>query len=117
MGAPAKPVLVIARRCGRLANRLVLFANLGAFAEEHGFRLINFTFHSYAHLFESTCRDIYCQYPPSSRPSVFDRLPGVAPVIRGSRVFYHATRLTASLNERRPLIGGRMVTFREPHGG
>src|SRR5215831_1191659 len=116
MGSERRPTLVIAARCGRLANRLVLFANFAAFAEEHDYRLLNFTFHSYAHLFESTRRDVYCQYPPPSRPSLFDRLPGVASLIRGSRIFYHITRMAGVLNERWSLFGNRILTFREVHG-
>ena len=111
-----RPVVVVAGRCGRLANRLILFANLVAFVQEHGFRLINFTFHSYAHLFESTSRDIYCQYPPPDRPGYFDRVPGLASVIRGSRIFYHLTRASGAVNERWPLLGQRVFTYREPHG-
>ena len=116
MGAERRPVLVIAARCGRLANRLVLFANVIAFAQEHGFRLINFTFHSYAHLFESTRHDIYCQHPPPARPGLFDRLPGVSAAIRTTRLFYHVTRAAGVLNGYCPLWGERVLTFREPHG-
>jgi hypothetical protein len=109
-------VLVIAGRCGRLANRLVLFANLMAFAHEHGFRLINFTFHSYAHLFENTSGDIYCQYPPPARPGLLDRVPGLAAAIRGSRVFYHLARGAGVVIERWPFLGPGVFTYREPHG-
>jgi hypothetical protein len=116
MRAVRRPVLVIAARSGRLANRLILFANFIAFAEEHRYRLINFTFHSYAHLFESTCHDIYCQYPPPSRRSWFDRLPGLATLIRGSRLFYNLTRSAGALNDRWPVWGNKVLTFREPHG-
>jgi hypothetical protein len=116
MGAERRPILVIGARCGRLANRLILFANFAAFAEEHDWRLINFTFHSYAHLFDSTSRDVYCQYPPPSRTSWVDRLPGLAALIRQSRVFYHITRMTGVLNERWSLFGKRVLTFREAHG-
>jgi len=69
-------LFTIAGRCGRLGNRLIIFAQFIAFAEEHGHRLINFTFHSYAGFFESTRRDIYCQYPRASRTSWLDAIPG-----------------------------------------
>lgn len=114
-GADSK-LLVIALRCGRLANRLVLFANFIALAQEQGHRLINFTFHSYAHLFESTRRDIYCRYPPAVRRSLWDVIPGLASAIRKSRIFYHAVRGAGTLNERLPLLGAKVVTLREPRG-
>jgi hypothetical protein len=59
--------LVIAFRTGRLGNRLVLFAHVIGFAAEHGCRVVNFAFHSYAHLFENTRRDLYCRYPVAPR--------------------------------------------------
>ena len=34
---PQRKWLVVALRTGRLANRIVLFANVIAFAEEHGY--------------------------------------------------------------------------------
>src|SRR2546422_169955 len=89
--APADPKLfIIAGRCGRMANRLVLFANFIALAEEQGHRLINPTFHSYAELFQATSRDIYCQYPITNRKSLFDIVPGAACAIRSTRIFFHA---------------------------
>ena len=49
MTPPKKPKLfTIGLRCGRLANRMILFANFVALAEEQGHRLINFTFHMMA---------------------------------------------------------------------
>ena len=109
-------LLVIARRCGRLANRLVLFSNIIAFAEERGYRVINFTFHSYAGLFEATRRDIYCQYPIAKCKSWLDVIPGVACAVRKTRVFYHAVRAASLLNERCPVFGRSVVTLRENPG-
>src|SRR5439155_18260719 len=109
--SPAQPLcadsklFVISLRCGRLGNRLILFANFIALAEEQGHRVINFTFHSYAHLFESTRRDIYCQYPAPTQRSCLDAIPGLAGGIRGTRLFYHATRAGSLLNERLPILG------------
>lgn len=54
---PDRKFFIVALRCGRLANRLILFANLIALAEEQRHRLINSTFHSYARFFKTTCRD------------------------------------------------------------
>ena len=109
-------LFVIARRCGRLANRLVLFANIIAFAEEQGHRVINFTFHSYAGLFEATRRDIYCQYPVAKRKSWLDVIPGVAYTVRKTRIFYHAVRAASMLNECCPILGRSVVTLRENPG-
>jgi len=52
-------LFTIGLRCGRLANRLILFANFVGLAEEQGHRLINFTFHSYSEFFEGTRGNIY----------------------------------------------------------
>jgi hypothetical protein len=109
-------LFVLALRTGRLANRLVLFANFIAFAEEHGHRLANVTFHSYAHLFETTRRDIYCRYPVAKRRSVFDLLPGAASLIRKTRIFYHATRVACVTNDRLKLFGNKVTTLLEIKG-
>jgi hypothetical protein len=110
-GSPcADPKLfLIALRAGRLANRLVLFANVIALAEEQHHRLINFTFHSYAKVFETTRRDVYCQYPVRQRRSLFDVVPGLAGAIRGTRIFYRATRTACVLNERFPICGKKVM--------
>jgi hypothetical protein len=104
---------VIALRCGRLANRLVLFANFIALAEEEGHQVTNVTFHSYAHLFQSTRHNIYCQYPVPDRRSLFDVLPGASRTLRALRVFPLAARLASRLNERLPMFGDAVVTLRE----
>ena len=117
LGLPAQNKLfVIGLRCGRLGNRLILFANLIAYAAEHGDRVANVTFHSYAHLFETTRRDIYCRYPVARRRSVWDMIPGAARAIRWTRMFYHAVRASSVLNERYPIFGRRVVTVREQAG-
>ena len=89
-------LIVIAGRYGRLANRIVLLATFVAWAEEQGYRLLNPTFHSYAHLFDATRKNIYCQYPRPGRRSWFDVIPGLAPTIRKTRIFTHIAK-TASL--------------------
>lgn len=104
---------VISLRTGRLANRLVLFANFIGYAAEHGHRVSNVTFHSYAHLFETTRKDIYCRYPIPRLRSVLDRLPGVAAALRKTRLLYNAARYGGALNERLPLLGKKCVTIRE----
>jgi hypothetical protein len=113
---PGHPLILVSLRCGRLANRLVLFANFIAFAEEYGCRLANVTFHSYAHLYETTRRDLYCRYPIAARVSLWDRLPFVPQAIRRTRLFYHAVRGGSVLNERLPLLAPRVVTLRTIRG-
>jgi len=106
-------LLVVALRCGRLGNRLLIFAHFMALAEEQGHHLINFTFHSYAHLFETTRRDIYCQYPMPNRRSVFDVVPGAAAAIRKTRIFYQVVRNACRLHDRLPIFGKSVVTLHE----
>jgi len=84
-----------------------------ALAAEQGHRLINFTFHSYAHLIEATRREIYCQYPPPQRRSVFDLVPGAAAAIRKTRIFYQAVRTACRLQQRVPVFGKSVVTLTE----
>lgn len=114
--AEASKLLVVGLRCGRLGNRIVLFANLIAFAAEHGYSLINFSFHSYATFFETTQRDLYCRFPVAPRRSLLDRIPGAAGLIRGTRLFYHLTRATSVLNQQLQPFGDRVVTLREGGG-
>jgi len=109
-------LFAISMRCGRLANRMVLFANFIAFAEEHGYRVSNVTFHSYSPLFRETAPDIYCRYPLPLQRSLWDMLPGAAPVIRTTRIFYHVFRLLSRLNERLRPFGRKVVTLRELPG-
>jgi len=106
-------ILVVAFRTGRLGNRLILFANVIGFAAEHGYRVVNVAFHSYAHLFENTRRDIYCRYPIARRRSLFDVIPGVAPAIRKTRIFYQLIRYASVWNYHFPIFGQRVFTLRE----
>jgi hypothetical protein len=114
MMPPKKPKLfTIGSRCGRLANRLFVFAKFVALAEEHGHHLVNFSFHSYSELFEGTRGNIYCRYPRPQRRSWMDVVPGVAAALRKTRICYHLTRYACVLNERYPVFGRAMVTVRE----
>lgn len=114
VAAPVDPkVLVIARRMGRLANRLVQFATFAAFAEEHGHQLTNVSFHSYAEWFAATRGNIYCRYPVPGRRSWFDAIPGLNPLIRHTRVLYHLTRCASDVVERVPLLSPRVFTWRD----
>jgi hypothetical protein len=105
--------LVIGLRTGRLGNRLVLFANIIGFAAEHGYGVVNVAFHSYAHFFENTRRDIYCRYPVARHRSWFDRLPGAAPAIRKTRIFYQCIHQASKWNDRFPILGKSVFTLRE----
>jgi len=114
MAGTAK-TFVIASRSGRMANRLVLFANFLAFAEERGHRVVNFSFHSYADLFEKTRSDVFCQYPVPERSSLLDLAP-VAGFLKKTRLPYQTVRGLNWLNRRLPLAGDRLVTLREEPG-
>src|SRR5258706_3170608 len=109
-------IFTIGLRCGRLANRLILFANFVALAEEQGHRLINFTFHTYSELFEGTRGNVYCRYPAPKLRSWMDIVPGVAIAIRKTRILYHVTRYTSQLNEHFPVFGDAAVTLHELSG-
>ena len=56
-------MVVVASKYGQLGNRLFVFANLVAAAEEHGFVVWNPSFDEYAPLFPATARDPLCAYP------------------------------------------------------
>jgi hypothetical protein len=109
-------LIVISLRSGRLANRLTLFAHFIAMAEEQGHHLINFAFHSYAHLFETTRRDIYCRYPVAGRRSWLDVVPGVAAALRKTRICYQMVCYGSIWNEYLPIFGRKVVTLREKPG-
>jgi len=106
-------LFVISLRSGRLANRLTLFAQFIALAEEQGHRIVNFAFHSYAHLFETTRRDIYCRYPVAERRSWLDVVPGVAAALRKTRICYQIVCYASIWNEHLPIFGKQVVTLRE----
>ncbi|MDD5138661.1 MAG: alpha-1,2-fucosyltransferase [Verrucomicrobiales bacterium] len=109
-------LFTIGRRCGRLANRLIIFANFIALAEEQGDRVINYTFHSYSDLFEATRENVHCAYPVPKKKSWLDRIPGVGAAIRKTRIFYHFTRYASVLIDRFPILGRKVVTLCETEG-
>ena len=53
-------LLTVGLRCGRKANRI-----------------INFTLHSYADLFEGMRKNLYCEYPAPKRKHWFTKIPAV----------------------------------------
>src|SRR5260370_42496860 len=109
-------LFTIGRRCGRLANRLIIFANFIALAEEQEDRVINYTFHSYSDLFEATRENLHCAYPVPKQKSWLDQIPGAGAAIRKTRTFYHLTRYASVLNQRFPVFGNRVLTLRELKG-
>ena len=117
MSAADRKTLIVAFRTGRLGNRLTLFANVIGFAAEHGYRVINPAFHTYAHLFENTGRDIYCRFPVALRRSLLDVLPGVAPAIRKTRILYQMVRHASVFNYHFPILGRKIFTLRETAAG
>jgi Glycosyl transferase family 11 len=75
-------VIVIARKVGRLANRIKLFAHFIGAAVEHGLVVYNPAFVTYAQLFPATARDLLCRFPPRRR---LPPVPGArASVYRGT---------------------------------
>src|SRR5581483_10830025 len=106
-------LFIIARRCGRLANRLVLFANFIGLAKEQGHRVINIPFHSYANLFETTRRDLYCAWPVAPRKRKLDLVPGMGEALRRTRLLLHLVRAASAFNESVPLLGPGVLTLRE----
>jgi hypothetical protein len=109
-------LFTIGLRCGRLANRLIIFANFIALAEEQGHRVINYTFHSYSDLFEATRANLSCAYPVPKRKSWLDIIPGAGAAIRKTRIFYHLTRYAGVLNQHFPIFGKTVVTLCEWEG-
>jgi len=78
--------IIIAKRCGRLANRLVLFANVIAFAEEYSFRVINFTFQGFAHFFTGTFDTIKCAFPREGKETCGTLVKLIRSTINGVRL-------------------------------
>jgi hypothetical protein len=79
-------VIVIAKKVGRLANRMLLFAHFVAAAAEHGLVVVNPAFGAYAHYFPATARDLLCRFParravpspPGSRQLLYYAAAGAA---------------------------------------
>jgi len=89
--------LMISFRCGRLGNRLILFANFIAFAQENGIRVGNPTFQTYADSFEGTRQNFWCQFPP---PPKSRWASWVTKPFRMLRLMHHLVRYGALANEK-----------------
>jgi hypothetical protein len=111
-----RKVFVIAKRCGRLANRLTISAHFMAYAEEYGHRVVNVAFHSYAHLFPATRDDLWCRYPARAGRGWWPGRPAVAAVVRRCRLGLHAARLAAVFQDRTGLLGASVKTIHETKG-
>jgi hypothetical protein len=101
--------IIVARRFGRMANRLVVFANLIALAEDRDCRIINPTFHSYSSHFANLCRNFYCAYPMPTRVSVFDRISLAGDAVRNMRGLHHMTRAAVALAKRGIIPGAKVA--------
>jgi hypothetical protein len=97
-------IVIEAPRAARLANRLVLFANFIAAAEEHGLTVLNPTFSAYAKYFPVPARDLLCRYPPRTLAPV----PGARGILEAITV-RRGIQLDGWLRRRRS--GGRIVTL------
>ena len=96
-------MIVIAKKVGRLANRLVLFSHFIAAAAEHGFVVLNPAFLTYAHYFPATARDLLCRFP-SGR---------AVPAVPGSRrLLYLAAKAAAEMLYRRQQGGNDVGLIR-----
>ncbi|TQD23846.1 alpha-1,2-fucosyltransferase [Methanolobus vulcani] len=56
-------MIVIAKKYGRLGNRLILFAHFIAFGIEHNVKIANPSFGDYAEHFQNISDDLFCRYP------------------------------------------------------
>jgi hypothetical protein len=89
-----RTVVVIARRVGRLANRLLLYAHFIGAALEHGFVVVNPSLHPYARYFPATARDLLCRFPPGRRlpPLPFTRRPTYRAAVVAGAGLHHLQR-------------------------
>jgi hypothetical protein len=55
--------LIIWSKQGQLANRIIYFAHIIAFAHEYGFKVVNLTFYDYSKYFNELNDDFLCRYP------------------------------------------------------
>lgn len=77
-------MVVIGKKVGRLANRLLLFSHFIATAVEHGFTVMDPALEPYSRYFPATAGDLLCRFPPARMP-----MPAIGFTTR--RLFYLAT--------------------------
>lgn len=85
----ARPTIVIARKVGRLANRILLFSHFVAASVEHGFVVWNPAFFTYASNFPATAGDALPRFPPNPHP--------VPPLPGAPRLLYAVAKSVADL--------------------
>lgn len=108
--------LVVALRTGRLANRIVHFANVIAFAEERGYRVLNPAFQTYAALFESTRDTLLCPYPPPPPRHLSRGRNAVYSTLRFTRLLYHTAFQLARFVNRVPRLAPWIRGIESPIG-
>ena len=88
MAQPGRPLLVISRRIGRLANHLLIYSHCIGAGLEHGFDVANPVMGKYADYFPN-CRDLFCRFPATRTPPAFGR-PGRETVVRAAEYYARA---------------------------
>jgi hypothetical protein len=111
--AGSKTILV-ARRCGRLANRLVLAANIMAFAQDRAWQVYDPTLYTYAEYFEQLRDNVFYRFPAPEVPRRWAKL--AHPLMR-TKCGYHVVRHTSHLVERVPGLSSLACTISEPADG
>lgn len=106
-------LIIIAKRIGQLGNRLTLFANFIAFAEEYGYHVVNAAFYDDAKFFDATLRDVLSRYPVTEQSNTISVMSKVASTIRKSQIIYQTTKSIARLHEKFPIFGEHIVTLRD----
>lgn len=99
--AHGNALIVIAKRVGRLANRMLLFSHLIAAAQEHGFSVLNPAFEHYARYFPSTSHNLVPRFPPG-RPLL--PVPGAVRKV-SYRFVYAGAELAWRLQQRGRDVG------------
>ena len=112
-GAGSRTILV-ARRCGRLANRLVLAANIMAYAQDRQWHAYDPTLYTYAEYFEQLKNNVFYRFPAPEVPQRWARL--AHPLMR-TKCGYHVVRHTSHLVERVPGLSSLACTISEPADG
>jgi hypothetical protein len=103
----------IARRFGRLANRLVITANFAAYVCEHGGRLVNYPMLGYSRHFDHLRGDLTCSFPARTRQALVARMPLLSRVLRKSRIGYHVTRYSSRMAAQIPLLRTSSITLHD----
>ena len=112
--ASTKGRVYIVKRCGRLANRIILYANIIAWAEEKKLRVTNFTFQSYADLFESTHLTCGSAYPPHELGVLSKLFLPIIKLLNSIRFQYQCINLFSKVVLKNNRLGS-LFTIRSDH--